>query len=401
MQQLDLHGGEPFWLVRNGLGLVVPPLDRGLACDVVVIGGGVTGAFAARALSDAGLSVVVLDRRHIGRGSTAASTALLQYDLDVPLFELRERLGERDAERAYLLGVEGVALVRSLSEASDAGFRARRSLYFARGAKGIAQLRREMIARGECGLEVEWLGASELGAEYGLVADGAIRSSVGAEIDPFRLTQHLLATCYSRGVAVHDRTEVTAIDEGDASVSVHTRSGNTVQARWVVHASGFEAARDLPRRAVSLSSTFAVLSEPLPVEHGAWSDKALLWEFKKPYFYARWFEDRLLFGGRDVRFRNALARDRLIPSSARALCHDMRTLAPMRVVEPAFAWAGTFGSTDDGLGYIGALPGRPRTLFALGFGGNGITTSALASRIVTDLVLGRQNDDARIYRFGR
>lgn len=74
---------------------------------------------------------------------------------------------------------------------------------------------------------------------------------------------------------------------------------------------------------------------------------------------------------------------------------------PTRAVEAAFPSAGTFGSTDDGLGCIGALPGRPRTLYALGFGGNGITKSALPSRIVTDLVLGRENGDARLYRFGR
>lgn len=133
-----------------------------------------------------------------------------------------------------------------------------------------------------------------------LVADGAIRSSVGPEIDAFRLTQHLLATCHSRGVAVHDRTEVTAIDEGDTAVSVHTGSGNTLQARWVVHASGYESVRDLPKRAVSLGSAFAVLSEPLPVEHREWSDKALSWEFAEPYIYVRWFEERLLFGGPDV-----------------------------------------------------------------------------------------------------
>jgi len=401
MKLLDLHGGEPYWLVRNGLGLVVPPLERDLECDVAIIGGGITGAFAADALSTAGLSVVVLDRRHIGRGSTAASTALLQYDLDVPLFRLRDQLGTSDAERAYRLGVEGIELVQALAKRSDADFQLRPSLYLGRGVKAIVALKQELKARIECGLDVEWLDKSELSAAYGLVADGAIRSSVAAEVDPFRLTQQLLAACVARGVGVHDRTEVTSIDEHDSTVSLLTKSGHTVRARWVVHASGYEAVRALPRGAVSLSSTFAVLSEPLPASQGPWLDRALVWEFADPYFYARWVEDRLLFGGRDLSFRSAPARDRLIPQRALALCSDVNGLSPSRVVETAFAWAGTFGTTADGLGYVGALPGQPRTLFALGFGGNGITTSALASRILTDLVLERQNDDARLYRFGR
>ena len=51
-------------------------------CDVAVLGGGITGAFAAEALTAAGLDVVVLDKRDVGTGSTSASTALLQYKLD-------------------------------------------------------------------------------------------------------------------------------------------------------------------------------------------------------------------------------------------------------------------------------------------------------------------------------
>lgn len=401
MKALDLHGGEPFWLVSNGLGLIVPPLERDLVCDVAIVGGGITGALTAHALSSAGVAVVVLDRRHIGRGSTAASTALLQYDLDVPLYRLREKLGLEDADRVYRLGVESIELVRVLAESFDAGFHRRRSVYFARGSRAVAKLEREHSARTECGLDVEWLGQGELLGEYGLVADAAIRSSISAELDPFRLTWHLLDACRARGVMVHDRTEITAIDEGHDSVGLYTRGGYTVRARWVVHATGYEAVSTLPKRTVSLHSTFAVASEPLPEQTETWTDRALLWELANPYLYARWFEDRLIFGGRDAPFRSAIARDRLIPKRARALCDDLQRLSPSRVIEPAFAWAGTFGSTADGVGYIGAVPGRPRALYALGFGGNGITTSALAARIVTDLVLGRENDDARLYRFGR
>lgn len=70
-------------------------------------------------------------------------------------------------------------------------------------------------------------------------------------------------------------------------------------------------------------------------------------------------------------------------------------------VESEYAWAGSLGETKDGLGYIGPSPEIPRAFFALGFGGNGITFSVVAARILRDLVEGRANDDARIFRFGR
>ena len=66
-----------------------------------------------------------------------------------------------------------------------------------------------------------------------------------------------------------------------------------------------------------------------------------------------------------------------------------------------FAWAGTFGETVDGLPYIGAHPEWPCCQFALGYGGNGITFSALAAGIVRDAILGRANPHADLFRFDR
>ena len=74
---------------------------------------------------------------------------------------------------------------------------------------------------------------------------------------------------------------------------------------------------------------------------------------------------------------------------------------PHAQIEPAFGWAGLFGSTKDGLAYIGSHPSFPRAYFALGFGGNGITFSEIASRILADVFLGRENRDAKIFRFDR
>jgi glycine/D-amino acid oxidase-like deaminating enzyme len=51
-------------------------------CDVVIVGGGMTGALAALALSGAGVNVCVLEGATVGHGSTAASSALLLQEPD-------------------------------------------------------------------------------------------------------------------------------------------------------------------------------------------------------------------------------------------------------------------------------------------------------------------------------
>jgi glycine/D-amino acid oxidase-like deaminating enzyme len=74
---------------------------------------------------------------------------------------------------------------------------------------------------------------------------------------------------------------------------------------------------------------------------------------------------------------------------------------PAIELEVAYRWAGTFGETKDGLPYIGQIRQMPRCHFALGFGGNGVVYSAVASEIIRDALLERPNANARLFRFDR
>ena len=105
---MDTKSGYPFWVIKNGLLSEYPVLERDVRCDVLVIGGGITGALIADHLSRHGHDVVVVEQRDIGWGSTAASTALIQYEIDTPMTELADRYGEPIAALAYSTCVSGV-----------------------------------------------------------------------------------------------------------------------------------------------------------------------------------------------------------------------------------------------------------------------------------------------------
>ena len=94
---MDLRSGHPFWLLKNGILANYPALEHDETCDVAIIGGGITGALVAHRLVQEGVNTVLLDKRDIGTGSTAASTSLLQYEIDTELAELISRVGEANA----------------------------------------------------------------------------------------------------------------------------------------------------------------------------------------------------------------------------------------------------------------------------------------------------------------
>ena len=108
----DLRTGRPVWLQQRAPPLPHKPLRHDLESDVLVIGAGITGAMVADALRDSGLRVVVVDRRGPAKGSSTASTALVQYEIDMPLTKLARKIGQRDAQRAWRrsrLAVDAIA----------------------------------------------------------------------------------------------------------------------------------------------------------------------------------------------------------------------------------------------------------------------------------------------------
>ena len=100
-------------------------------------------------------------------------------------------------------------------------------------------------------------------------------------------------------------------------------------------------------------------------------------------------------------FLTPVKRDKLLHSKKISLEKAFSMLFPGINFKTDFAWAGTFASTKDGLPYIGTIPQKPRTYFALGFGGNGILFSVIAAEIIRDAITGKKNKHQQIFSFDR
>jgi glycine/D-amino acid oxidase-like deaminating enzyme len=112
-------------------------------------------------------------------------------------------------------------------------------------------------------------------------------------------------------------------------------------------------------------------------------------------------DNRIIVGGRDEEFFSHIKRDRLLPRKTKQLQKDFTKMFPSISFEPEFSWAGVFGSTKDGLPYIGSYKKLPNSFFALGFGGNGITFSQVAGEIISALIKGKKNKDVDLFSFDR
>jgi glycine/D-amino acid oxidase-like deaminating enzyme len=400
---MDLISEHPYWLMRNGIPHTYPSLQENISTDVAIVGTGISGTLIAYYLGQAGIKVVQVDRRHAAMGSTVASTSLLQYEIDTPMHKLAEKVGERNAARSYELCLDAIYKLERLCKGmkKTSTFKKRPSLQFASYLKDIEPLYREFELRKKYGFNIHWLEKKEIKYLFGLEAPSAILSADGGDMDAYFTTHFLLQECLKMGNQIYDNTNVTAIKHHPKSVELKTDTGTTIKAKKMVLACGYETLQYIPKQVADLHSTYALVTEPVEKEH-IWHERSLIWETANPYLYCRITADnRVLIGGKDDKFYNPNKRDALLRKKSKQLEVTFNKRFPLIPIRTDFRWAGTFATTKDGLPYIGTIPQRQNTFFALGFGGNGITYSVIAAEIIRDMIMGKKNEDASLFSFDR
>jgi glycine/D-amino acid oxidase-like deaminating enzyme len=400
---MNLRSPEPYWLLRHGIINSYPSLHTNIKTDIAIIGAGISGALLASELSSTGHKIVVLDRRHAGTGSTAASTALLQYEIDTPLHKLVEMVGEKNAVKSYLLCRDAIDKVEKICTRlqNDGLFVSKPSLQYASYKKDDAGLRKEYQLRKKAGIAIQWLEEKDIRDKFGFKRSAALLSKNGAEADAYRIAHKLLRNCIKKDVEVYDNTEVVDIRHEKRGVVLTTADNKKIHAKKLFIACGYESQKYIPFNVQLLHSTYAIASEPFETKD-FWHKNALIWETATPYLYMRTTDDcRIIIGGKDVPFTNPGRRDEILPLKTKALEMSFKKLFPAIPFKTDFKWTGNFAGTKDGLPYIGSIPQRPHTYFALGFGGNGITFSVIAARLLKEAIEGKKNPDLDIFSFNR
>ncbi len=401
---MDLKSGYPFWAIKNGLMHSFPQLQADVSCDVVVIGGGISGALIANELAEHDHQVVVLEQRDVGWGSSAASTALLQYEIDTHMTDLAKRYGEDDAVLAYQACADAIPMLQSLSaEVRDVDFGRMYSLYYASKRRHVSGMRDEMALRDKHGFDVQWLESATLRADYGITAPGGILSQLAARIDPYRMAYRLFARLEKRGTGVYDRTSVERIDTTSRGVVAHTADGVRVKARHAVFAAGYASQQWLKQRVARNRSSYAFITDPLNKPELLALADTMVWESARPYLYMRTTGDgRMLVGGEDDSIDIPARRDARVDAKSHILVKKVAKAIPDLKLTPAFAWGGTFAETDDGLPFFGSHPQYgPRVQFAMAFGGNGISYSAAGAPLIRALIERRKHPLADLFSFDR
>jgi glycine/D-amino acid oxidase-like deaminating enzyme len=240
-------------------------LDRDLSCDIVIVGAGITGAIVAERLTRMNLNVCVVDRQKPSMGSTAASTAMLQWELDTSLTDLTDLYGFERAASIFhrsLAAANGLqAQIRRLGISCQ--FRPRSSLYLAANEISASDLLAEHRIRERAGLPGVYLHHRTLMSEFGIAREAAILSPGSSEADPVMLNRGFLDRAVERGARIFEGT-VSQFHETGKEAIAEMENGKIVAGKHLVLATGYVMPDFVPSDLHEVASTWAIATGPQP-----------------------------------------------------------------------------------------------------------------------------------------
>ena len=408
---LTLHSGILYWPDTATESRHFDEIWQGTALDLLIVGGGMSGALSAYRLAQSGYRVALIEQHRIASGSTAANTGLIQYMSDMGIDEYTKQIGAAAAEAFYAMSRGAIDTLIEMhrelhgTDASDV-FKPCKSMLLATQKRAVKQLKQEEERQERQGLDVAQFDKKAL-EELQLDAYWGLETSPDIALNPYRWVIQLLQRAREKHqLQVYERTRfisAKARDEGgfDVELEQYGRPLELTVPR-ILYATGYAPPSHLEAQLknIQLYKSYVVVSQAHP--DSVRLPEHMIWEKKDPYTYFRAvFEPRIMIGGLDRRGKHIQPRDAtkkqegLIDAAHRIMPQLDQQLAPV------YSYAAIFGESRDQLPYMGALPDSKDEYVVCGLGGNGTVYSTIASDLVLAWMQNRTVPYAEIFAPGR
>lgn len=398
---MNLHSGTYYWPTTFPDAPSYQALKEDIDCDVLIIGGGTSGAQCAYYLADTSLKVAVIEKSTIGSGSTCTNTALIQYSGEKMFTDLTNTFGEAYIARHLQLLRQAIDEMETASQkvSMEFEFQRRDTLYSASCTEDIPRLQAEyqFLKKHHC--ELAFLTKEQIEEKYPFSREAAIYSYGDAEINPFKFTHALFDYAAKKDVSIFEHTKMNGHhwDQQKKRMVVTTKEGHVIQARYVIFATGYAGMEIRKEKKGSFVSTYTITTNPVE-DLSSWYNRTLLWETARPYLYLRTTADnRIIIGGLDESTNYPEVRDSKLIYKKNKLIEELNHLFPNIQVQPEYFLTAFYGSTVDGIPIIGKYEEYPSSYFLFAFGDNGTVYSQVLAKLISQEIAEGDSPDLPLY----
>jgi glycine/D-amino acid oxidase-like deaminating enzyme/nitrite reductase/ring-hydroxylating ferredoxin subunit len=365
-----------------------PPLAGGQTVDVAVVGAGIVGVTAAYLLSEAGLSVALLEARRIGRQVTGRSTAKITTQHGLIYRYLIETYGLETAKHYADANRLGMNQIRQWVDrlGIDCDLEAKDAYVYCCNPARLDALEAEAEASHAVGLESELLEAAPLP----FATAGALRSRNQAQFNPAKYLIGLARAAEAAGTRIFEETRVTAVEEGEGWELVAGRA--SVHAQNIVLATNLPIAGPIPYDELTRPRSHIAMA--FRVDEGAAIDGMFI-GVDEPTHSLRMGrdDDGPLLVVLGSKFGTGLEGD--VAKHFR----ELETWAQRNfdVGDASWRWVNEDYDSPDRLPFVGASSQAPNLYIATGFNAWGISNGTAAGMQIAQQILGEPPAWASIY----
>ncbi|MFW7379865.1 MAG: FAD-dependent oxidoreductase [Oligoflexus sp.] len=352
-----------------------PPLEGEKETDVVVIGAGITGLTTSLLLKRAGQRVIVLEKEHIGSGTTGSSSAHLTNLVDARYSKLIKTFDVGTSRRVARSIMSAIDQIEDLQHELniDCEFKRVPGYFYAEDERDNDEITLEFEAAKRSGLAV----TMEEKAPLPFANTSAFRVDGQAQFHPIKYLDGLAREVNSGESAIHENTRVVEIHDRDPC-EIITEKGRII-ANHVVLATHIPLGINLLQSELHSYRSFIITAKvagSLP--------EGLYWDTQDPYHYIRAYqngdEQIVIFGGKDHKVGEG---------SSKASFEKLEEYIRHRfdVTEILNKWSAQFHDPTDGLPFIGKNPFGLNVYIATGFQGDGLTFGTLSGMILSSMIV--------------
>lgn len=402
---MQLMNGNLYWQKKSKIKNIYPYLTEDITCDVVIIGGGITGAITAYYLAKEGANVVIVEKNIVGYGTTLASAALLEAEIDLDMQKLEKIIGINHARKVYKMAYNSIDEIEKICKEvnMNTGFERKDSIYFTNKFMQKASIQKEFESRKKAGLSSLFLDSHDVID----MQNGILTKNASAIINPYMFTQNLFEYLYKlANVRIFENTKVTDINTNFESVTCITNNGFNIYSDSLIFTSGLEALKYIGDVPIELSKTYTIITKPIK-NYNKRNLNFTARDSASPHHYIRFTPSgRIIFGGEDAKindrftdekYSNMIANDRY-----RKLIFNMnKILYGIEDTPVEYAFNASICNTKDSLPIVDEIPNMPNCFCNIGFGTNGIVHSVTGANMLKNAIKGFYTKDMNIFKIDR
>jgi len=390
-------------------------LSQDLKTDVCIIGAGIAGISTAYELVRQGVNVVMIEARQVLSGETGRTSGHLSSFNDDGFTELASTHGEEEAQMyadshtwaanrvgqiAQELGIE--CEYRHLPSYEVSQYPVGHKNY----ESDIKELKEESDKAASLGLKASFTtGVAIKGWDGKTDQRDAAVTQGQATFHPTKYLNGLLKWLSKQNnFSCYTYTRVMGIEEkgieilgiGSKEVKITTEGGNTITCKNALEATNVPLQKLSLIAEMEYNRTYCIA---MRIPKGTYED-CLVYDSADPYMYVRFTEcdekdDYLVIGGCDHKVGQEEPTGRF--EKLERWTRERWT----QVGSVDYKWSGQVFEPVDDVAFIGTNQGNDHIYVITGDSGNGLTHGVLASRIISDQMLGRANPWTKLYNPSR